>query len=732
MYRQPFFSLRFRANYRLWLFLIFLLPLIQVGGAYAQEPPPCTAPPIPGGGVIAFHSDRDGDFEIYVMNGSECNLQQLTHNTIPEAYPAWSPDGSEIVFSEEAAFDIYKMKADGTNRTYLTHSGTGGNPAWSPDGTRIAYQGGTGNAEIFVINTDGTNRQQLTSTPGLDNHAPAWSPDGSLIAYSARRTLGIWLMNPDGSNQHGLTSSLDAYPAWSPDGTRIVFQSGRDGNDEIYVMDADGSGQARLTHNNALDTKPEWSPDGSYIVFESERDGNPEIYVMNADGGNQTRLTNNGTVDGSPTWHVAPNQPPTVDPGGPYSVGEGGAVQVTATGSDPENGPLSYAWDLDHDNTYETPGQSVTFSASGLDGPGSHTIAVQVTDEGSLSATDTAVINVLNVPPMAVFSSTSAAIDEGSTVNVSFSNQFDPSPADTAAGFRYSYDCSSDGIFELANSTADSLTCDYNDDGNYTVMGRIADKDGGYNDYTATILVNNVAPGVGAITAPVDPVQVNTEISASADFSDPGVVDSHTAIWNWGDGSTTAGTINEADGSGTATGSHTYTTAGVYTISVTVTDDDGDSGQSILQFVVVFDPNGGFVTGGGWIDSPAGAYLPDPTLNGKASFGFVCKYQHGATVPTGNTEFQFKVGNLNFHSDTYEWLVVNQGGTRAQFKGAGTINGASAPVGEYRFMIWASDNSPDTFRIKIWWEDTAGAEHLVYDNGADQAVGGGSIVIHQN
>jgi hypothetical protein len=153
--------------------------------------------------------------------------------------------------------------------------------------------------------------------------------------------------------------------------------------------------------------------------------------------------------------------------------------------------------------------------------------------------------------------------------------------------------------------------------------------------------------------------------------------------------------------------------------------------------VVVYDPNGGFVTGGGWINSPAGAYTPNPALAGKANFGFVSKYQNGANVPTGNTEFQFKAGNLNFRSASYDWLVV--AGARAQFKGTGTINGG----GNYGFMLTAIDGQinggggVDKFRIKIW--DKNNGDAIVYDNqigspdGADPstALGGGGIVIHK-
>ena len=182
--------------------------------------------------------------------------------------------------------------------------------------------------------------------------------------------------------------------------------------------------------------------------------------------------------------------------------------------------------------------------------------------------------------------------------------------------------------------------------------------------------------------------------------------------------------LAEANGAGTVGGSHTYTTPGIYTVSVTVKDAYGNSDSAVYEFVVVYDPNGGFVTGGGWINSPAGAYKADPALTGKATFGFVAKYHKGASVPVGNTEFQFKAGDLTFKSTSYQWLVV--AGSKAQFKGVGTINGE----GVYKFIITAIDGSPDTFRIKIWYEDAAG-EHVVYDNGANQALGSGSIIIHK-
>ncbi|MHB8868323.1 MAG: right-handed parallel beta-helix repeat-containing protein [Thermoleophilia bacterium] len=133
-----------------------------------------------------------------------------------------------------------------------------------------------------------------------------------------------------------------------------------------------------------------------------------------------------------------------------------------------------------------------------------------------------------------------------------------------------------------------------------------------------------------------------------------------------------------------------------------------------------------------WDNVGAGPLYAIPT--GKATFGFVSKYKKGASIPEGNTQFMFKAGDLNFHSTSYDWLVVT-GSSFAKYKGEGTVNGSPSPTGgPYRFQIWAGDGGKtgdDTFRIRIWYE-SAGAEMVVYDNGMNQAIGGGSIVVHTN
>ncbi|MBN1453626.1 MAG: VCBS repeat-containing protein [Anaerolineales bacterium] len=245
-------------------------------------------------------------------------------------------------------------------------------------------------------------------------------------------------------------------------------------------------------------------------------------------------------------------------------------------------------------------------------------------------------------------------------------------------------------------------------------------------DFDSTYVLANQTPIITSIDAPTVPVLLGQSIDATITFSDSDPDDTHSVTWDWGDGLTT--TAPAAPPSASA--SHTYTTPGVYTVKATITDMAGDSDTATFQYVVIYDPEGGFVTGGGWIWSPEGAYTPDPSLTGKATFGFVSKYKKGASVPTGNTEFQFKVADLNFKSISYDWLVI--AGSKAKYKGTGTING----TGEYKFMLSAIDGTPDMFRIKIWDKAT---EVVVYDNQigvADDAdpvtaIGGGSIVVHK-
>jgi Tol biopolymer transport system component len=160
-----------------------------------------------------------------------------------------------------------------------------------------------GTTTVVCIATDSSGNTGQCTFSVTVTVAPS-QPDR--IAFESLRdgNLEIYVMNADGTSPTRLTfnPAVDANPAWSPDRTKIAFTSLRDGNLEIYVMNADGSNQTKLTSNPAIDDDSAWSPDGSKIAFWSSRNGNAEIYVMNADGSNQTRLTFNSKADIQPDW----------------------------------------------------------------------------------------------------------------------------------------------------------------------------------------------------------------------------------------------------------------------------------------------------------------------------------------------------------------------------------------------------------------------------------------------
>ena len=256
-------------------------------------------------GKIAFASDRDGNFEIYVMNQDGSGQTNITNNSGNDCNPNWSPDGSKITFqsNRDGNLEIYVINPDGSNLTKLTASGTSSNttPAWSPDGSKIAFQSfRDGPSQIYVMNADGSNQTRLTNHAGYD-YFPTWSPLGNQIGFSSNRdgNLEIYVMNIDGTGQTRITNNafVDHFPAWSPDGSKLAFITDRDGNFELYVMNADGTNPTNLSNNLATEFYPAWSPLGTKILFSTTRDGNLEIYSMNPDGSSQTRLTSNTAGD---------------------------------------------------------------------------------------------------------------------------------------------------------------------------------------------------------------------------------------------------------------------------------------------------------------------------------------------------------------------------------------------------------------------------------------------------
>jgi Tol biopolymer transport system component len=275
----------------------------------------------PDGTMLVFNSDRSGDAELWLMEADGSNPTRLTTNNSNGVYFVWSPDGTKIAWqnwdSTNYNYDICVINADGTGFSNLnSDSAYQDKPQWSPDGTKILYQGDVTDSltqetfsDVFVMNSNGSGKTNLTNTSSASEFAPVWSPDGTQIAFArSDDDQGIYVMDSDGTDAVNLTETdQDGYPSWSPDGTQIAFSRFTNNTNMIFVMDSDGSDQApAFTDNFSGGAKVEWSPDGTGLAFDTYVDGNNEIYTVNSDGSGLTNVTDDGDYDFEAKW-----QPPS-------------------------------------------------------------------------------------------------------------------------------------------------------------------------------------------------------------------------------------------------------------------------------------------------------------------------------------------------------------------------------------------------------------------------------------
>jgi Tol biopolymer transport system component len=271
-------------------------------------------------------------FGLYVMNPDASGKRRLARHfwvsNLAFGYPVWSPDRRKLVFAAHlsrstapcASYcgkEIFVINADGSGLRRLTRNTVADSePTWSPDGQKIAWTGGgqgTGE-DVFVMNADGSDQRNLTSKLGYQGE-PRWSPDGRAILFTAVQPVqplrgaapyrDVYVMNADGSGQRKLTHTREAgefSPAWSPDGQQITFTRlawSQPVEVGIVVMNADGSAKHVVTPtlgytgDLAMTVTAAWSPDGQTIAF----DAHDVIYVVNADGSGLRRLAQNATFD---------------------------------------------------------------------------------------------------------------------------------------------------------------------------------------------------------------------------------------------------------------------------------------------------------------------------------------------------------------------------------------------------------------------------------------------------
>lgn len=302
-----------------WLVLAAAVLVLALAGAlivaaYSPDLLGLAAPqPTPSGGghgTLAFATDRDGNYEIYLIDLAG-NLQNLTNEPEADIEPAWSPDGSQIVFTSyrgDGNARIYLMNADGSDVRLLVAESGGWEPAWSPGGDQIAFTSyGDNSQEIFVINTDGSGLRALTDNDYLDGYA-AWSPDGTQIVYVSQPqdVDDLYITDLDSGDSWSLTHNSEGAttPAWSPDGTMIAFEYSPNDYPQICVLDPDGNNLRCISSDDGDAYEPAWSPDGTMIAFTSYRDSNSgrEIYTMDVDGHNVTRITDDPGEDLTPAW----------------------------------------------------------------------------------------------------------------------------------------------------------------------------------------------------------------------------------------------------------------------------------------------------------------------------------------------------------------------------------------------------------------------------------------------
>jgi TolB protein len=268
---------------------------------------------IRGEGQIAFVSDRASPsgqiFMVDVQRGLVVNLTPAMTHTVE---PDWSPDGRQLLLYKqfESTSDLLIMDANGRNLRALSDGKGYIRASWSPDSTRIV---------IEAVGEQGLTRQMLFSILHLGSgevrdlpaHNPRdmsadWSPDGQQIVFQSSRegNFNLYLMDSHGNNERRLTHNPanDFLAAWSPDGQQVAFVSDRDDNYEIYTLDVNTLEVRRLTHHESFDSSPAWSPDGRHIAFASNRDGNYELYTMEADGSHVRRLTHYRGDDLMPSW----------------------------------------------------------------------------------------------------------------------------------------------------------------------------------------------------------------------------------------------------------------------------------------------------------------------------------------------------------------------------------------------------------------------------------------------
>jgi Tol biopolymer transport system component len=358
------------------------LALLQIGSAAA----------FPGAnGKIAFV--RGSDIWTMEANGSAPALLIAS-----ASQPAWKHDATQLAYVSGG--NVVVANADGSSPTVIN---AGSSPAWSPSGTQVTYvSGGT----IWKSDADGTDDTNTT----IAGSEPAWSPDASKIAVASGgeiQTFSATSATPTLDDLSDSAGSTESSPSWSPDGTKLAYLSDAAGPIEIYVMNADGTSQTRLTNNALTESSLSWSPDGTQIAFS---DGGDIRAVPATSGSPATQLTSDGSTDVEPDWGVGFSISITAISEGVIdgAIKDGEALtagSITSSGAGTATGSATYQWlrcNSSGANCVSISGATgETYTVTSTDV--SSTIRVRATVEstaGPASATSAAVGPVVGVAPV--------------------------------------------------------------------------------------------------------------------------------------------------------------------------------------------------------------------------------------------------------------------------------------------------------------------------------------------
>lgn len=603
-------SLRFHeptaalSNSSLSLFLLYVGNLASVMSFDASVAPI----PQAGNSKIVFTSNRDGYRQIYLMNTDGSGQMRLTYNSSNDDNPRWSPNGAKILFQSDRDNpatgypDIYVMNADGSGQTRLTSDANDDSaPVWSPNGAKVAFQSARNgvNYQIYVMNADGSGQVNISNSTANDAQ-PSWSPDGTKIAFASDRDQAgfssIYVMNANGSSQTRLTFSgsgfRDEQPAWSPNGMKLAFTSTRDStvvtwqetdddgailvrtkvisNKEIYLMNAGGTSQIRLTNDLSNDDSPAWSPDGTKIIFRSDRerdccDPTAQVWTMNPDSSNQVALSSNEFGNYSASWTASGNQSPVANAGGSYSGMATQSMNLNGGNSfDPDGNIASYSWSFGDGGT----GSGVTPSHA-YNAAGTYNITLTVTDNLGAQATAATSANIspVNQTPVA---NPGGSYSGKSATSIQFNGSASYDPDGTIATYQWNF---GDG----ANGTGAAPAHTYATAGTFVATLTVTDNGGATSTASTSAVItspSNQSP-IANPGGPYSAVSGSPIVFNGTGSSDPdGAITQYQ--WNFADGTASG-----------AAPTHTFGAPGSHLVTLTVTDNGGATNSKSFNLTVM-------------------------------------------------------------------------------------------------------------------------------------------------